>query len=113
MNSKMQVTVVVSIIIICLGAVALIYLYSSQAHVLTVDAAGGADFQTIQAAICAASPGDTIYVNPGIYEETLQIDTPLSIKGTNRSSTIIKNTNVNESTVIEITADCLGGSNAV
>ena len=59
------------------------------------------DFPTIQAAINASNPGDTIKVLPGIYTEQLTISKNLTIIGSGAKSTIIKtptvlNTNVNE-----------------
>ena len=39
-----------------------------------------ADFATIQAAVDAASPGDTIRVCPGVYAESVRIDKPLTLK---------------------------------
>ena len=38
-------------------------------------------FSTIQAAINAATPGQTIYVYPGIYHESLVVNTPLKLIG--------------------------------
>ena len=59
------------------------------------------DFTTIQAAINASSPGDTIKVLPGTYTEQLTISKNLTIIGSGAKSTIIQtptvlNTNVNE-----------------
>ncbi|HPF70110.1 MAG TPA: FlgD immunoglobulin-like domain containing protein [Candidatus Krumholzibacteria bacterium] len=54
----------------------------AQAAVLTVDAGGGADYTTIQAAIDAAAPGDQITVAAGHYVEQLHIATAdLTITG--------------------------------
>ncbi len=48
----------------------------------TVDDNGSADFSTIQAAVTAASAGDTIRVRPGTYyESNIIINKPLTIKG--------------------------------
>ena len=47
------------------------------------------DFTTIQAAINASSPGDTIKVLPGIYTEQLTISKSLTIIGSGAKSTII------------------------
>src|SRR4051794_4140221 len=51
--------------------------------VLTVDdtAGTGAQFSSIQAAVNAASPGDTIKVAAGTYNETVTVDKSLNIVG--------------------------------
>ena len=59
------------------------------------------DFPTIQAAINASNPGDTIKVLPGTYTEQITISKSLTIIGSGAKYTIIKtptvlNTNVNE-----------------
>jgi hypothetical protein len=45
---------------------------------------------TIQAAIDAASPGATVLVGPGIYEENLVIDRSLQLIGADRETTIVR-----------------------
>src|SRR5688572_24121555 len=48
------------------------------------------DHQTIQAAVNAASPGDTILVDDGIYKESIEINkSNLTIKAKNRRLAII------------------------
>jgi hypothetical protein len=47
------------------------------------------DQPTIQAAIAAASPGDTIAIAPGVYDETLVIDKSLSLVGSGASATFL------------------------
>jgi parallel beta-helix repeat protein len=54
-----------------------------------VDDDGPADFRTIQEAIDAAAPGDTIFVRPGTYIENVVVYKPLSLIGQNASHTII------------------------
>jgi len=46
-------------------------------------------FPSIQAAILASDPGDTVYVRKGVYPENLTIDRPLTLLGEDRSSTVI------------------------
>src|SRR5712664_3363414 len=51
------------------------------------------DYLTIQMAINAASPGDTIIVNSATYQENLVIGKSLNLTGVSASSTIINGTN--------------------
>lgn len=55
----------------------------------TVDDDGTADFRTINAAVGAASSGDTIYVRAGLYKENVLINKPLCLQGENPASTKI------------------------
>jgi len=50
------------------------------------------DYPTIQAAIDAAQAGDTVFIRAGRYTENLIIDKPLTLKGENRTKTIIQST---------------------
>jgi parallel beta-helix repeat protein len=54
-----------------------------------VDDDGPADFHTIQEAIDAASPGDTILVAAGTYYERIKINKPLTLIGEDPHATII------------------------
>jgi PKD repeat protein len=65
---------------------------------LTVDGAGGADYDTIQAAINAADPGDTIMVNPGTYNESPAIDKSLTVLSTDGAA----NTTIDGTVAIEL-----------
>jgi parallel beta-helix repeat protein len=55
----------------------------------TVDDDGPADFHTIQEAINAANPGDTIFVRNGTYNENVVINKKVLLFGENKETTII------------------------
>jgi hypothetical protein len=69
-------------------------LLPSSIHFQTSEAASQIivprDYPTIQAAINAASPGDTIKVLPGTYREQITISKSLTLIGTGDRNTIIK-----------------------
>ncbi len=73
---------------------------------LNVDPEAEGGYTTIQAAVDAAKAGDTIFVSPGTYNETLKIDKQVKIWSDSRNpeNTVIRAADPVESTV-EITAD--------
>ena len=56
----------------------------------TVSNSVPADFTSIQAAVNAASPGDTVFVHAGVYKEPqINVKKPLTLMGENKTSTIL------------------------
>ncbi len=80
--------------------------FPAAAETLMVDPAGEGDYTEIQAAIEAATPGDTILVKSGTYEENLQVDTELKIWSDSRNpaDTIIQAADPAEN-IVEINTD--------
>jgi nitrous oxidase accessory protein NosD len=83
----MQRTKLVSSVLL-LAAVALILCAAlavpASAATLTVGAGG--QFKTIQQAVDAAKPGDTVLVAHGSYTENIVVNKPLTIAAANRSA---------------------------
>jgi parallel beta-helix repeat protein len=59
------------------------------ASIWTVDDDGPADFHTIQEAINAANPGDTIYVKQGTYYENVVVNKRVLLVGEDSKTTVI------------------------
>lgn len=66
-------------------AVAVVALTAGSVHLLMAPRAGGAqsESQSIQARIDQAAPGDTIYVEAGVYNERIVVDKAIKLKGMN------------------------------
>ncbi|HEC86250.1 MAG TPA: hypothetical protein ENI49_00010, partial [Thermoplasmatales archaeon] len=60
--------------------------YASKLH---VGGSGAGNFSSIQEAIYNAGYGDTIYVHPGMYSESIVVDRSVTIVGEDRDSTIV------------------------
>jgi pectin methylesterase-like acyl-CoA thioesterase len=74
-----------------------------KGETITVDDSGGANYATIQAAVDAAQPGDTVFVFNGTYHEDILINKTITLTGEDRNTTIINGTGTK--TVVTITSD--------
>ncbi len=61
-------------------------------------APNGCPFLTINAALAAASSGDTVWIFPGTYEESLIIPKGVSVRGLSRNNVTIQQTDVTQAT---------------
>ncbi len=75
----------------------------TEATTIYVDDSGGADYNTIQEAINAASEGDTVYIYSGIYNENVIVDKTINLTGEDNTSTIIDGGGSGD--VLRVTAD--------
>jgi parallel beta-helix repeat protein len=102
-------TALIAIILVTSGFIGLL-LFEGAMNEGTVEAAdvivdinGGGDHTTIQAAVTAASPGDTIFVWAGSYNGPVTINKRLSLIGNGTSNTTIDGGGSGD--VVKITAD--------
>lgn len=86
MKSAVGIPLVATIFVFMVSQTILLVQPSNAASLITVPT----DFPTIQAAIDAASHGDTINVLPGKYTEQLTITDSLTLIGSGTKATIIK-----------------------
>ncbi len=82
-------------------------------HVLSVDTVNGSDsiaatrpysypFQTISAALATAISGDTVFVYPGTYAESLTIPSGVALRGINVNTVIIQRTVTTSTTLVTL-----------
>lgn len=60
-----------------------------EGSIIYISKSGDGNYSVIQEGIDAANPGDTIYVYNGTYFENIVIDKTITLKGENKTSTII------------------------
>jgi len=66
---------------------------------------GPGNYTTIQSAINASNPGDTVFVYSGIYNEQLVIRVAISLIGESRNKTVIDTENPDADTLISIASN--------
>ena len=74
-----------------------------RAATLYVGGGGPGNFTTIQAAVDAASPGDTVFVYAGVYRERVSVPKTLTLVGEDRNTTVIDGERIGD--VLRVTAD--------
>jgi len=86
----MKLIICLLISFLLLGAMSTSLSVANEHSIIYVDDDGTADFTSIQDAIIAANPGDTIFVYSGIYYEHITINTAsITLQGENEETTII------------------------
>jgi parallel beta-helix repeat protein len=73
---------------------------TSRGDWLYVGGSGPGNYTTIQSALDAANPGDTVFVFNGIYYENAYIETSIHLIGEDKNNTIIDGGGVQGSTVV-------------
>jgi hypothetical protein len=82
LRSGVAVLLVLTVVIGSVG----VYVATAPASAATtrvVDASGGTPYKTIQAALDASSPGDTVEVRPGVYEEAVTVTKAVTLVAPN------------------------------
>jgi len=76
---------------------------TTSATTLYVGGAGPGNHTTIQGAIDAASPGDTVFVSSGTYLENVIINRTITLKGEDRDTTMVEDNGTAD--VFQVSAD--------
>jgi parallel beta-helix repeat protein len=77
---------------------------TAGAATLTVSSSGGADYTSIQEAVDAAEPGDTVFVGAGWYEEYVMINKSIQLIGEDVLNTVLS-PGWNNGLTLEVSAD--------
>lgn len=82
-----------SVLLVGAAAMLLPMAQAEKGSVITVAADGSADYTTVQAAVDAATPGATIKIAAGMYEEHVMINKALTLEGAGSKKTTIMTVN--------------------
>ncbi|MGC1133608.1 MAG: right-handed parallel beta-helix repeat-containing protein [Nitrososphaeraceae archaeon] len=99
MKRSLTVTIVAIVLGLMLMPTSMNLQTSNAASLITVPR----DYPTIQSAIDAASPGDTIKVLPGTYAEQLTIGKSLTLVGSGAKATVIRAPAVLDTNILGLT----------
>ncbi|MFQ6061113.1 MAG: nitrous oxide reductase family maturation protein NosD, partial [Thermoplasmata archaeon] len=103
MKKKNASMIIMLVLLVSLSHALITLPESVRATTLYVGGAGPGNYTTIQSAIDAASPGDTIYVFNGTYHEHVIVNKPLSLIGEDRDRTIVDGSGSGD--VVNVTVD--------
>jgi parallel beta-helix repeat protein len=100
-----SIVVSLLLILVTFAAFSFIFRYTPSASGVTlyVGGVGPGNFSTIQGAIDAANPRDTVFVYSGTYNENIVVDITLNLTGEDRDTTTIHGDN--SGSVVDVNAD--------
>lgn len=88
---------IVAVLVLSAGSLA------AEEDVLVVDTGGGAEYRSLQAAVDAAEPGDTVRVRSGTYREQVTVEKDLRIVAPNGA--VLNGSGTDRRTAIDIGSD--------
>jgi parallel beta-helix repeat protein len=104
MEVKKASLIVAFIVLVSTSYLALTILpVNVMASTLYVGGSGPGNYTKIQLAVDASSPGDTVFVYSGTYNEDVWVNKPLTLTGESRDTTVIRGTGFSDTVLL--TAD--------